>query len=321
MCIIAEDFLGLDSDGFFGHPEDMTHPLYSSTADCQDLPELFPEGDEPGLRLAEVAPDVVVAAVSARQAGGGRLQEKVDGCWCCMTVGEGGRLEDPRSRADLPLRFAAAWVGQRVDARFVGWRLIGELEAGTARARRVREDERGEEPSEALYPWHLYAMVDPAGAVHDGLELHFLLSQLVHLDLAGRLTAIREALPCEDWGTFAREVFDRGGEGVVIRQGGACYRAKPQVDFDRYCTKVVSEPDRRGRMRLQAVLAVCTSAGARPRYQAVQPVELPRGMRRSQVAGHVVTIIGASVDQETGVVRHARITRVREDKSGPECRA
>lgn len=294
----------------------MGSPLYDLTADCADLPEFLPaEGDGPVVELPEVDPETIIAAVAARQAQGGVLQEKVDGCWCAMTVDERGRLRNPLSRAGLRLRFAADWVGVHVDPQFVGWTIVGELEAGTTRARRRRET-RESRGWYGLPIFHVYAMVDPAGAMH-GPELA---GQVAPLELAGRLRPVRQALPGQSWADFARRVFDEGGEGVVIRQGGACWRAKPLVTFDRYVMGIASEPDSKGRVCHKAILGVCTSAGARPRYQRLQVVELPRGVRWQDVKGLVVSVAGAAVDRESGVIRHARIVEVREDKAGWECR-
>ena len=125
----------------------MATPLYQQTADVVDLPELLPAaGDGPVVELPEVAPETIIAAVAARQAGGGAIQEKVDGCWCAMRVDARGRLTAPESRAGLRLRYAADWIGVRVAPRFAGWTIVGEIEAGTNRARRRRETREARGP-------------------------------------------------------------------------------------------------------------------------------------------------------------------------------
>lgn len=288
---------------------------------CHDLPELAPHGDGPEIALAALDDDVIVAAVAARQAPGARLQEKIDGCWAAGTIDADGRIREITSRAGLPLRFAVRWDGLRVDRRFVGWSIIGELEVGTTRAMRRRE-ERGETLADTLDSWHVYGLVAPDGRRVEGAELAYLLGQLVPIDLRGRMFPVREALPGESWAEFTRSVLEGGGEGVVIRTAdGTLYRAKTQVDFDRAVRDVVVERDRRGHARVKALLAVCTSAGARPRYEHTQTVEIPAWVETPRsLRGLVVTIIGSSVDTITGVVRFARITAVREDKAPWECR-
>lgn len=296
----------------------MSHTLYREVI---DLPELLPppDSDGPVLQLADVDPERIVAAVAARQAAGGRLQEKVDGCWACAVVGTDGALGPVESRAGLRLRQGRRWAGRQLGARWAGWTIIGELEVGTTRARRAREDRN--EGLDALDPWHVTELIDPAGRRIDGPELAMVVAQMAGLDLRGRLHPVREALPGESWADFARDVFDRGGEGVVLRTlDGHIYRAKPLIDFDRVVLGIVEHVDRRRHVRLQARLGLCTSAGKRPRYRETQVVELPARAPRLP-RGTVVAVTGTSVNTESGVVRFARIVRVREDKPAHECRA
>lgn len=294
----------------------MKHAHYQAV---NDLPSLTPHGDGPELALAIRSPEEIIDAVVAHEAPGARLQEKVDGCWACGVVGADGRIASVTSRAGLPLRFAVRWVGQEIGRRWIGWQIIGELEVGTTRALRRRE-ERGETLADTLDPWHVYGLLDPTGAPHEGMEIAALVGQMGGHDLRGRLRPIAEAMPGESWAAFAASVLDAGGEGLIVRStDGTLYRAKPQVDFDRAVLRIVEHIDRNGHARRQAEIGVCTSAGARPRYRATQHVELPAGSPRLP-RGTVVTIIGSSINAASGAVRFARIVAVREDKAPEECR-
>jgi hypothetical protein len=302
----------------------MKHPLYESTARCSDLPELLPQSGEGEVEmvLPESDPERVAEAVSARQADGGRLQEKVDGCWCCMTIDANGYLRNPMSRANLRLRYAAEWEGRQVSKRFAGWRIVGELDAATNRARRRREA-REDKGWYGAPLFHVYALVTPRGELLPGQEMAAGVGQMIGLEFHGRIRPVAEALPGESWGDFTRRVFEDSGEGVVIRTpGGAIFRAKPQADFDRFVSKIVNEPDSRGHVRRMAVLSVCISAGDRPRFKAIQKVEMPKGWKNSDVIKRVVVVVGDSLNRETGAIRHARIVDVRseDDKQPVECK-
>ena len=296
----------------------MNHPLHREVL---DLPGLHASADGPVLQLPEVDLDALVAAVVARQRPGARLQEKADGCWACAHVGVDGTITSITARSGKPLRQGARWRGQFVGYRWGGWTIIGELETGTSRAK-ARRRSRGESTADSLDPWHVYGLVDPRGLVFDGPELGMLVAQLASTSPHGRIQAIHEALPGEPWAEFTRRVMNAGGEGVVvIEPDGTRYRAKPQVDLDRAVLGIVEHIDRRGRVHLQARIGVCTSAGARPRFRETQVVELPKGTRRSELPrGAVVSIVGSSVDLQTGVVQFARIVGIRTDKAAADCR-
>jgi hypothetical protein len=291
----------------------MSHPLYDATAHCQDLPELLPVDESgPALALPTTDHDTVVAAVRARQElGGGVCQEKVDGCWCAMVLDADGRVGTATSRAGLPLRYARSapgWVGVTISPVLAGWTIVGELEAGTTRASQRRDDGR---------PWlHVYAMFGP-----DGADRSDELARICWDLGVERMRPVRQALPGEDWGDFTRRILDQGGEGVVIRQGGHCYRAKPQLEVDRVISRVFSERDRHGKMRLKAQLAVASRQGKSLRFRPLQIVILPRNIDAVGAVKRVAKITGASITPQ-GVVRHARIVELRpeEEKQLHECR-
>lgn len=289
----------------------MTHPLYDLTADCSDLPELLPSGDgDVVVALPAQATEAVIAAVRARQELGGTCQEKVDGCWCAMELDADGRVRTATSRAGLPLRYARSapgWVQSTIHPALAGWTIVGELEAGTTRAMMRRDEER------PLF--HVYAMFDSTGADRSD-EL-----ARICFDLGvDRMRPVRQALPGEDWGSFCQRILDDGGEGVVIRQGGRCYRAKPVLEVDRVVSRVFSERDRHGKLRVKAQLAVASRRGKNARLRPLQIVILPRHLQPNDVLKRVVKVTGASVHK--GVVRHARIVEVRpeEEKQPHECR-
>lgn len=296
------------------------HPLYRPV---EDLPELCrPRGDGPELALPEIDPETIIAAVVARQAPGVRLQEKVDGSHAIGVVGPDGRIATMTSRAALPLRTGRRWIGVDLGRRWAGWTLIGELEVGTTRAMR-RRDARGETLEDSLDPWHIFQLVAPDGRTLEGAALAWPLAQMGGLDLRGRLLPVREAVDGENWEDFARDVLASGGEGLIVRTpDGAIYRAKPAVDFDRVVMAERRHVDRNGHVHRQVMLGVCVSAGARARYRAIdQWLELPAAAPLRIPRHTVVSIIGSTINTETGVVRFARITAFREDKAPWECRA
>ena len=118
---------------------------YTTTAKCQDLPELLERfGDEVALVLPDGQLDRLVSAVAARRAPGARLQEKIDGCWCAMRLCADARVEAVTSRSGLHLRVAVAWIGEQYHRNLSGWTLIGEVEAGTHSASIERQAEDAE---------------------------------------------------------------------------------------------------------------------------------------------------------------------------------
>lgn len=291
----------------------MSHPLYDITADCDDLPELLPSDENgPALALPTTDHETVVASVRARQELGGVCQEKVDGCWCAMELGDDGRVRTATSRAELPLRYARSapgWVGSVISPVLAGWTIVGELEAGTTRASQRRDNGR---------PWfYVYAMFDA-----DGVDRSDEIARICWDVDAERMRPIRQALPGEDWGDFTQRVLDEGGEGVVIRQGGRCYRAKPLLEVDRVVGRVFQERDRHGKSRTKAQLCVASRRGKNSRLSPLQIVILPRHILPADVRGRrVAKVTGASITPQ-GVVRHARIVEVRpeEEKQWHECR-
>ena len=298
------------------YDQEMSHPLYDRTANCDDAPELLPSSDgAPVFLLPETDPETVVAAVRARRSAGGVCQEKIDGCWVALELDETGRVALATSRATLPLRFARSekpWLGQLLHRALAGWTIVGEMEAGTQRAARVRDGERELEP--VVYA---FACFDAEGTDRTA-ELGAVLGRAAH----PRLRHIPQALRGEDWGSFTSEVLERGGEGVVIRQGGELIRCKPVHELDRVVLRTFWEADQYGKKRSKAQLGVCVSAGKRPRYKPTQIVIVPGHILPAELrARRVVKVIGASVTPE-GVIRHGRISEVRpqEEKQPTECR-
>lgn len=299
----------------------MTHPLYTETAQCDDIPESLPSGAGLNWETPDHSPETILGIVAELEQLGGRIQEKVDGCWCTMVVNEYNRLVLARSRTDKPLRYAAEWRYYKVNPGFAGWQLVGELEASTTRAkhhRKAREKNNDYGPP----PWFIYAVVSPDGTVHDDYTTVVrVLSQLLPMGmLALRIRPVAEALPGEQWVDFARRILENDGEGCVIRRDGQCYRIKQRLDFDRIIKSCVTEPDRTGTIRHKARLSYCSSNGRIPRYKHTQTVVLPKGVFPRYVKGKVVTVVGSSIERDTGVIRHARIVEIRDDKEGRDCR-
>jgi len=300
--------------------ENMTHPLYVETANCNDVPASLPSGTGIDWSIPDHTPETILGIIAELEQLGGRIQEKVDGCWCAMSVDKHNRLVRARSRTNKPLRYAAEWRNFSVNPGFEGWQLIGELEAATTRAkhhRATREADLDFGPP----PYHVYAVVNPTGDVYDGWhDVMALLFQMIPPAMLGTIKPVDEALNGEPWADFARRILEADGEGCVIRRDGECWRIKQRLDFDRYVASTVMEKDRNGRRRHKARLSICTSNGRRPRYRVAQTVVLPSGVWPRDVKGKVVTVVGSSIERATGVIRHARIVEIRDDKEGRDCR-
>lgn len=283
-------------------------PEYEQTAHCRDLPELVDVVDgEVSLTLPESGLERIAAAVAARRAPGAVLQEKIDGCWAALAIGPGGRVESVTSRAGLHLRVAVGWIGERVHRLLEGWTLVGEVECGTAWASAHRD----EDPIPRL---HLYAAFDRQGRRVAGDRVRGLVLRHAH----PRIVYIHEAGPRDDWAAWTRTVIEAGGEGVVIREAnGATWRAKPRQTVDRVVSRVYTQADHNGQHRAHADLAVMVGG----RLRRAQTVLVPEALQGELRRGTVVVVVGASVDQATGVVRHARIVdaRPRDEKQPAEC--
>ena len=279
--------------------------LYTSTARCRDLDELVDVADGVfTMAFPDGSIDRVVAAVAGRREPGARLQEKVDGCWCAMAIGDDGRVASVTSRSGLHLRVAVAWVGEQLHRNLAGWTLVGEVEAGTHWASLERQAEAGEGGDPRIPRLHVYAALDKQGRPVDENKLRSVAKQWRH----ARVQLVREACPTESWSAFTQAVLDAGGEGVVIRAAdGACWRAKPRHTADRYVSRVYLKADRHGTQRLFADLSVCRGKS----FKRVQTVLVPEGMTAAQLRQKVVVVVGASMDLATGVIRHARISDVR----------
>ena len=286
----------------------MDTSLYARHTRLRDLPELY---ERDGVHLS-LSTDVerVVAAVRARQALGGRCQEKIDGCYLELHLDQDGVVDRVTSRAGHSHQYAQDWLDEPLRVQLRGWTILGELVAGTHWASQQRQD--GELP--LVY---VYGMIDASGRDRSD-EVARKVPWLHH----PRLRPIPEAAPGQDWGDFARAVLERGGEGVVLRQPDGRWRAKPVVTVDRYVSSCELEEDRHGWLRWKAWLSVPRSRGARTRWRRVQRVLLPEGIHPREVRRRVVTVVGASVDTTTGVVRHARLGEIRPlgDKAPEECR-
>jgi hypothetical protein len=301
----------------------MTHDAYEGTARCHDLPEL--ERRDGPWSLLEIDADEVADAVAARRSEGGRLEEKVDGCWCAMRVADDGRLTDPRSRTDKVLRQAGRWRGVMVDRGLAGWLVIGEMFAGTSRARRARY-RRGEELGPGhLDPFYVYSLRSPDGRTIAGTECAGIVGALN----VERLLPVPSALPWGDWRQFTLDVLERGGEGVVIRHDdGTCHRAKARLEVDMVVLRRFAERDRRGRMRIKLDVGYCVSSGTRKRYRRTQTILAPgqdyldsTGLNWGDFKPHaVVSVLGAMIGKG-GIIRDARFSELRKDKPASECLA
>lgn len=279
---------------------------YAETTRSQHLPELYSrEAGELALAIPDGDLERVVAAVVDRRSPGAALQEKIDGCWCAMIIGDDCRVASVTSRSGLRLRVAVAWIGEQFHPHLRGWTLIGEIEAGTAWASQRRDDPR-------IPPrLHVYAALDRAGRP---VDRHRLARSAIRRFPHPRVCLVREAAYGEDWAAFTRSVFVAGGEGVVIHEdSGARWKAKARITLDRVVVEVVERADRNGRWRMHAVIGL----PGRP----IQDVLIPESIDWRLLPGRVVAVTGASLDETTGVVRHARIVALREegDKLPEEC--
>lgn len=237
-----------------------------------------------------------------------------------MKIGELGEVISTTSRSGLHLRVAVAWVGQRLSGWLRGWTLIGEIEAGThwSHEQRELEEKRSAEPV-VIPRFHLFTALDSQGRQVANDRVRKIGSKVSH----PRLQNIRQATWSESWRAFTTSIFEAGGEGVVIREGGSLWKAKPILSIDRFVSRVFAKKDSTGHWRTYAALSVCTSEpGEKPSFRKAQTVLVPEGVTPSMIRGRVVVVVGSTEDQKTGVVRHARLVSAREpgDKEPCDCR-
>jgi len=296
---------------------DITQAYYA-TAHCLDLVELVDKVDgEISLAIPTGDLDRIALAVAARRRPGDILQEKIDGCWCAMQLSGEARVASVTSRSGLHLRVAVAWLGEQLPKQLAGMTLIGEVEAGTHWSSLGRQAEAAAAAGlgDTRIPrFHLYGALSSAGELLNPDRVRKLGRWISH----PRLFPIHEATPREGWASFVYSVIAAGGEGVVIREsGGQCWRAKPATTIDRYASKVYEAPDRNGELRTFVAL----SAYVGRKWKIIQTVLAPEGMPASKLRNRVVVVLGACLDPQTGVVRHARIAQIREegDKTALDC--
>lgn len=256
-------------------------------------------------------PHDVAAAVAAYQAPGRVLQAKVDGCWACIDIGHEGRIDAVWSRANLPLRQGVPWLQQTTHRALTGWHIIGELEAGTTRAHLARTargeiDRFGHSTRPPMV--HVYGAVDP-----DGRDRTADIGDLVTL-LPGAFRPVSVA--DSDWYAYTVATLESGGEGVVIRDGDALWRAKGSHTADRVIVADITEDDRNG----EAIRKLCLGVWGGRRYERLQWVVAPAWWQLSPRQAHhaVVEVVGWGESDE-GVLRHAQVLRIREDKPPREC--
>jgi hypothetical protein len=278
-----------------------------------------PVEDLPGLRpcglLEPIDPGRIVDAVASLEAPGRRLEEKVDGCWCALSIGDDGRLA-AISRAGLPLRQAGEWRGRLLGRDWAGWTIVGEVLAGTPAARAARDADPDGEAYPRVYATHAYYRGEDRSAM-----LAAVLAELPAVAPWARIAPMPACPPWESWRSWSTRVLGRGAEGLIVVDGDRRWRVKPLDDVDRVVLGVRDELRRDGRPVAKVALGVAVRGGRRPRYRETQVVLLPRGAVAAQIVGRVVRVAGASVDPDSGVVRHARIAGLRSDKIPSECRA
>jgi hypothetical protein len=290
----------------------MAHRYYQHVDDLPGLvtPAVL-EIDFDALTLTETAPaparsaEQVAAAVAEWQAPGRTLQAKVDGCWACVDIGHEGRVDAVWSRADIPLRQGKPWLGETTSAALTGWHFIGELEAGTTRAHIARR-ERGELDqygrSVARPRLHIYGAVDPSGRDRTA-DIGDICTCL-----PGEMRPVQVATGA--WGGWTEGLLRGGGEGVVIRDGEQAWRAKASATYDR----IVMAAD-----SCSAGLRLTLGAYVGSRIRSLQQVVAPAWWNVVPTQRHrpVVEVVGWG--EHAGVIRHAQIARIRDDKPAAEC--
>jgi hypothetical protein len=259
----------------------------------RDLPGSLVPSPDGAPWLVPATAEQLAGLVGAHQDPARRLQAKVDGHWCSLEIGADGRVAGATSRAGLPLRVAALWIGRELPA-WAGWTLVGEAVGGTPRA----ADERGH-AREYTTPCRiaLFCAFAPDGTRHEARDL---------AGLPDGIAPVPEAGPADDWAAWTLAILRAGGEGVVIRDGaGQCWRAKGRLEDER-----VVHSTRLHDGHWQLGLALVRRADRR---RVLQWVECPAGCEPYSLRRRVVTVRGSAL-LASGAIRDGVVVRVREDK-------
>lgn len=247
-------------------------------------------------------------------------EEKRDGCWCLLETDEAGIVKRLSARAGLEFENSHVDGLLGFPTHLPNAKLVGELETASQSATKHFE-------KHGFRRFHAFdvinAMNPQAPLVYRRGVLEGMLSPANHrfreriLPVDQRRTGFR---------AFYDEVLASGGEGLVVKPLASPYLGeKGQSGKRRDWFKV--KP-------LHTVDYVCIGIGetdlgntfmelglwANGKLKRISKVQVPTQHRGEEAVliGKVIEIKGAEIF-DSGVVRHGRFNRLRDDKEAAEC--
>jgi len=238
-------------------------------------------------------------------------EEKRDGCWALLETDRQGFVSCLTSRTGLVFRDAHVEGLLGLQTHLGGVKLMGELETSSQEATKLFK-------RHGFRRFHAFDVVAPGdfGTRRKSLE-KFLRAGPPHVQ--------ERILPVEHKRTGFRAFYDkviaRGGEGLVVKHLGGgpgggkrddWYKVKPLNTVDYVCLGI-------GQTKLGSTFMDLGFRFGRE-FRSVAQVQVPSQFRGKEegLVGRVIEIKGAEIF-DSGVVRHGRFSRIRNDLRTDDC--